>query len=338
MVTFGQARDAYANQAGLRSAHTHSAYMRAIDVFLEFLNDREWIEKLPIYKKLTTSPDELPLNAMQAEDEALIGAFALWMRTPARTGDKRPYSPATLELRLAGIKSWFEFMQGRGWLPDGFSAENAFAKLKSDIAPQKNKPAKAVTLTQDLTRLMDYYSGLTPSKQVRSNEDRLQRWELTRQRNHALVQMLSETGGQISGILSLNTDTFLARENTAVLQMQGKGGHSYQIVLSNSLPAIYRYLAMREIPPERAAFIPLFVSHDARYEMQRMSRVIAWRIVQRGARGVGLPEVSPHDFRHWRAQQLIQAGHSLEDVQTLLGHRSIHTIRTYYGHLASPES
>ena len=83
--------------------------------------------------------------------------------------------------------------------------------------------------------------------------------------------------------------------------------------------------------------MPLFVSHDAHYDGKRMSRVIAWRIIQRAAKGVGLPRISPHDFRHWRAQQLLKEGLSLEDVKNRLGHRSVHTVRAYYGHILDEE-
>src|SRR5690606_28104671 len=140
----------------------------------------------------------------------------------------------------AGLKHWFEFMQQKGWLPPTFSLENMFTKVKANqnTTPLGDKPAKAVQVEHNLAELMDYYIGLTPSKQIRSHEDRLRRWELTRLRNHALVQMLAETGGQISAILSLNVDAFLVHENPTVLEIQGKGGHAYSIVLSSSLPAL----------------------------------------------------------------------------------------------------
>jgi len=55
-------------------------------------------------------------------------------------------------------------------------------------------------------------------------------------------------------------------------------------------------------------------------------------VVQRAARALGLRSITPHDFRHWRATQLINAGTPLDVVQDYLGHRSVETTRAYYAH------
>jgi site-specific recombinase XerD len=338
-LTFGQARTAYANEVSSNSVHTRNAYLRSIDLCINFLNDREFENQLPIQSGLATTADELALEMLQTGDELILWYFALWMQAPGQTGEKRPYSFSTIELRLAGSQRWFEFMATRKWLPATFSLDNAVSQLKTNFVTQRSerKVEKNKRVDNDLQPLLDYYSHQAAPKYIQMSEDRLHRWELTTLRNHALVQMLAETGGQISAILSLNLDIFLVRQSPMGIQVKGKGGHSYSILLANSLPAIYSYLSRREIDPEKASVTPLFVSHDARYEAQRMSRIIAWRIIQRAAHGTGLPEVSPHDLRHWRAQQLIQAGHSLEEVRELLGHRSVHTIRAYYGHISEQE-
>jgi integrase len=93
------------------------------------------------------------------------------------------------------------------------------------------------------------------------------------------------------------------------------------------MPAIRSYIRARGAADKE---VPLFVSHDRRYDGHRMSRVVAWRVVQRAARAVGLGKLGPHDFRHWRAKQLIAAGYTLDAVQEYMGHRSIETIRAFY--------
>jgi site-specific recombinase XerD len=169
--------------------------------------------------------------------------------------------------------------------------------------------------------------------------DRIQRWELTRLRNCALMHVLAETGGRISEILSLNLSNFperyLNKDEVLRVEVIGKGGHTYYLRFLDSLPAIRAYIRARGANLRAASYqgdVPIFVSHDTRYDGHRMSRVIAWRVVQRAARALGLHTLTPHDFRHWRATQLINAGHPLDVVQDYLGHRSVETTRAYYAH------
>ena len=121
------------------------------------------------------------------------------------------------------------------------------------------------------------------------------------------------------------------QEKIIQIEVVGKGGHPYQLELNQALPMIKDYLRIRRV--NDALEVPLFISHDPRYNGNRMSRVVAWRIVRRAAKVLDLGTVSPQDFRHWQAQKMITAGRSLEDVQKMLGHQSIETVRALYSHL-----
>jgi integrase/recombinase XerD len=62
-----------------------------------------------------------------------------------------------------------------------------------------------------------------------------------------------------------------------------------------------------------------------------LSRQTIWHIVKDAVRALGLYEgISPHDFRHYRATQLLNDGARLEDVQAILGHAHIGTTRDVY--------
>lgn len=334
-LSFGEARSRYANEARVKSSHTLDAYLRAVDLFLAFLGDRHFAKQLPIQRYAVPTVADCPIEKLTALDEPLLKCFAEWLQTPSES-DNRPYAASTVELRLAGVMRWFEFIEERGWLPDDFSLKNAVEQIKARATPNKQtREVKTVDTKPDLTSMVEYYDRQKPPKQYKPETERYYRWEMSRLRNAALLKTLAETGGQISAILSINMDAFAREEKPLQVNVIGKNGYPYRITLNDSLPAIWNYVKKRDISPEKLAETPVFVSHDKAYDGQRMSRIIAWRIVQRAAKAVGLLSVSPHDLRHWRAQQLIEAGHSLEEIQEMLGHRSLHTVKIYYGHLVS---
>lgn len=325
-TSFGEARSRFENQARVRSAHTQAAYLRAVDLFLDYLGDKSFATRLPIQTHTIPAAGECPIEKLTADDEPILKNFVQWLQ--------QSYADSTVELRLAGVQRWFEFIESQGWLPAGFSLKNAITLIKDRPTMKKQSAeTRAIVAKPDLTAMLTYYETLKPPKHYKPDTERYARWEMTRLRNAALLQTLGETGGQISAILSINADVFSGHEKPLFVNVVGKNGYAYRITLNDSLPAIWTYLQKRDIAPEKAAETPVFISHDAGYEGSRMSRIIAWRIVQRAAKAVGLASVSPHDLRHWRAQQLIEAGFSLEQIREQLGHRSLHTVKIYYGHL-----
>jgi integrase len=340
-LTFGEARDTYLNRATLKSPHTVDSYGRAITLFFDFLADRSGSQGLPLQKEHYVLPEDIPVSMLSEDDTPLFLHFAQWLLSPSsgKTGDQRPYKPSTVELRIAGVQNWFQFLDDYGWLPGEFKLAKAKRIVRDELRgrPSRSGPPSP---PEHIEEVIYYYDALELPKHLRKPEvdqDRVRRWELTRLRNRALSHALAETGGRISEILSLNLDDFperyLHKQEVLRVEVIGKGGHAYYLRFFDSLPAIRDYIHARgsDLRAIRGD-VPLFVSHDPRYDGSRMSRIVAWRIVQRAARALGLRSITPHDFRHWRATQLINAGHSLDVVQDYLGHRSVETTRSYYAH------
>jgi site-specific recombinase XerD len=76
----------------------------------------------------------------------------------------------------------------------------------------------------------------------------------------------------------------------------------------------------------------LFISHAKtrpEYRGKPLSRYGAWRVVDRAARDIGLAHVHPHDFRHWRATDLLRKGVQLDQVRKFLNHSSISVTEMY---------
>jgi integrase len=342
-MTFGEARAAYLQRATLKSRHTMDAYDRAITLFFDFLEDRGSPSRaLPIQNRQFTVAEEIPLSALIADDAPILLQFAQWQlaSNSGKPGDKRPYKPSTVNLRVSGVQNWLQYLDDFNWLPPGFPLAKARRIVRDELSarPGRGGPPQP---PDHMEEVIYYYDTLELPKRLRKptvSEDRIRQWELTRLRNRALLHCLAETGGRVSEVLSLNLNAFpvrnLQQKEVLRVEVMGKGGHPYYLRFFDSLPVIREYIHARgaDLRASSQGSIPLFVSHDSRFEGSRMSRVIAWRVVQRAARALGLCSVTPHDFRHWRATQLINAGHSLDVVQEYLGHRSVETTRAYYAH------
>ena len=338
-LTLDEAYSVYLQRGNFQSVHTLASYRRAIEMFFDFLRDRSLDPQLPIQQPHgAIQPEDLLLDDLSEGDIPIFSNFAHWLFAPSsgRRHDRRPYRLATVELRLAGVQHWFHFLDEQGWLPQPFDLNRA-KSVVWDKLHRRQKQDQAQTVSERLDEVTEYYDGLPLPPHLRrsdANPDRVRQWELTRLRNSALLHALADTGGRISEILSLNANDFLGDRLQRQLQIKvtGKGGHTYHLNFVHSLAAIHAYLTSRgdDLHVLASTQVPLFVSHDPRYDGHRMSRVVGWRIVQRAARALSLREITPHDFRHWRAMQLLGDGYSIDEVQEYLGHRSVETTRLYY--------
>jgi integrase len=133
----------------------------------------------------------------------------------------------------------------------------------------------------------------------------------------------------VSEVLSLDRSDFEGISGDYVVRRRvtGKGGSEYDLRFLKSVEPIKAYLAARDDQES-----PLFISHHWRSPGARLTRGAAYRVVSGAAKALGLESVSPHDLRHWRATQLVNAGQPLDVIQDMLGHQSVETTRAYYAH------
>jgi site-specific recombinase XerD len=339
--TLGDSYRHYLNHADLNSAHTLAAYSRSIELFFQFLADRNETLLLPIQARVYTTPEEIELHQLTQDDQPIFLRFAKWLQVIPKgqvsRNDKRPYARATVELRLAGVLNWFQYMDKQGWLPNAQWLQQASAFLRDYLNDPQAKREKQIAPPPDLQAVVTFFDSQSMPSSLKSSTDaaKIELWETKRLRNRALLYCLAETGGRISEVLSLNMEMLPARRpaanNPVLIEVIGKGGHRHTLRLQEALAALYDYLK------ERAKIVSggfggqaVFISHDPRYQGSRMSRIVAWRVVHRAANAVGFPDISPQDFRHWRALQLLGKGASPQEVQAYLGHRSIDTVRSFY--------
>jgi site-specific recombinase XerD len=307
MPTYAETIETFLDEMrGFRSEHTRRNYRRALDLFCQYA--------------------QKPRDSLGAADVAVLVRFAQWLL------DEHGLAPATVRLYLSACRQYFEWLGVHDHLPPAFPLPKALKalanKLKSGgVFRVDRRPPEP---PEGIEQVIHFYDNLPMPPTLEGKPDRAGRWGLERLRNCALLRCLAESGRRISEVLSLRAGDFppAAFEGNKVwrVEVEGKGGHKYYLRFLRALPHIERYILARGEIGEGAA---LFVAHSKRYDDQPLSRFAAWKIVDEARRALGLPRIHPHDFRHWRATVLVNAGEPLDVVQDFLGHRSVETTRAY---------
>jgi len=136
-----------------------------------------------------------------------------------------------------------------------------------------------------------------------------------------IIWMLLLTGARKQEVLQARwADIDLDRKRWHIAQT--KAGRARNVPLSDTLVEMLRKLPSREGSPYVFPCPKTGEPYKAIYNV--------W---DRARKKAGLPDVRLHDLRHSFASFLINSGHSLYEVQKLLGHHSI-SVTERYAHLA----
>lgn len=150
-----------------------------------------------------------------------------------------------------------------------------------------------------------------------------------------VLAVLYGTGLRIGELERLNIDDWNAAEGT--LRVFGaKTGRERILPVSDGVrQCIEAYLPYRQNCLEKAGRLDeraLFVGPSS----SRMRRGQTRLGISRLAAKAGIPRVTPHQFRHTCASDLLESGVSLPEVKGMLGHVVI-TSTMRYVHVADPE-
>jgi integrase len=75
----------------------------------------------------------------------------------------------------------------------------------------------------------------------------------------------------------------------------------------------------------------VFIAKDSGCDTyHKADNVTLWRWCKRIGMLIGIPELHPHDFRHTGATLLKNRGMALEDISTLLNHKSTDVTNKFY--------
>jgi integrase/DNA-binding XRE family transcriptional regulator len=210
--------------------------------------------------------------------------------------------------------------------------------------------ATLMAVTAALNTTMDYLCGMTDDPRPRESRgipedleplvERLERLEPEERKKvidgfiHMLDIMADLAASEEEWPPDIQESELVAlklrdydRKRGQVMIRHGKGDKTRVIFVGNATrQAIWRYLAERGDLPDSA---PLFATHDGkpldRYNVYKMLHLIGRR--------AGVRNVYPHRFRHTFAIAFLRNGGNPLELQEMLGHARLDTVRIYV-HLA----
>ena len=301
------------------------------------------------FPQMTMFLREVGLNSERTERAYRAGlrGFADWLQvhgphhdlestwplapTPLKTADVLGYrswllsnrAMATTTTYVAAVLNYLHFLDGVDQLPEGIQL-GKLAQQRKRRRVERNQAASVVDLDearQKIPQIVAYYQQrpLPPTDDAYNRRRSLLR-------DRALVNLLYSTAARLSEVLALNrTQVGNGRSQTATIIGKGQRPRTLHI-MPYAQKAIQVYLAART-----DANPALFVSHSRNAGGARLTQSGAHNVVKKAVKAQKLePSLSAHDFRHYRATQLLREGMPLEVVQELLGHADISTTRAIY--------
>lgn len=298
--------EAFLREAGAQSLRTESTYRSGLRLFADWLQH---------FRKAGYAKTEAwPLQPDRLSTDIVL-EYRNWLLANR--------SRATVTTYMAAVSGYLNYLDGHDRLPETVQ----LGKLQRQMARrqiERNQAENVIDLDmarQDIPRIVAYYDELPLPPE---NDDYNRR--LTLLRNRAIVKMLYSTAARISEVVSLNRAN-VGNGRAAYATIVGKGNKGRTLhIRGYAREAVVAYLAER-----RDGNPALFVSHSRNSQSARLTITSVHNVVKRAVRALGLHDsLSAHDFRHYRATQLLRAGMPLEVVQEFLGHADVTTTRNIY--------
>ena len=149
------------------------------------------------------------------------------------------------------------------------------------------------------------------------------------EKHRLMVQLMYSAGLRVSEMISLKVKDLELDKGYGYVR-SGKGNKDRLFIVAETLkPEIKKLIGQENLQQENFLFNS---NRDKKYDVRSLQQII-----KKAAKKIKLQKViSCHTLRHSFATHLIENGCSLNDVQSLLGHKSPETSMIYV-HIASPK-
>ncbi len=213
-------------------------------------------------------------------------------------------SKSSIERKIAVIKSFFKFLQRKGFID-----ENPARLLKF---PRKEKYLPSVFNIDDLFNLLDL-----PDKSTAMGL-----------RDSVILELMYGTGVRVSELVGLDLND--VDISNGRIRVRGKGKKERIIPIAQEvIDMIIEYQKVMPNVVVKGKFIETEALIINKLGSRMTDRSIR-RLVETYLKKAGLPlNYSPHSFRHSFATHLLENGADLRSIQELLGHESLSTTQKY---------
>jgi integrase/recombinase XerD len=237
-----------------------------------------------------------PLAVTHSDLAAFVASLA------SGDGDRPPVAPATLQRKVACLRSFHRHLRRQGILE-----VDPTANLR---APRQSRRLPHVLSRDEVTKLLEQPKGTEPSAL----------------RDRALLELMYACGLRASEAIDLETTDLDL--DAGVLRARGKGSKERLVPVGSAAAravTIYLSRGRPKLVGDRLES-RLFVNHRG----GGLTRQGLYKIVQRHAATAGLADaMSPHTLRHTFATHLLAGGCDLRSLQEMLGHADIATTQLY---------
>jgi integrase len=134
----------------------------------------------------------------------------------------------------------------------------------------------------------------------------------------------------LSGVVQQQGSHFQKRDDHwAIIDLYGKGGH----IRTVPVPAWVKVCLDEWLTAAKIEDGVVFrcVSRTGKVWGSGITEKVVWWVVRECAEKAGIERLAPHDLRRTCARLCHSAGGELEQIQFLLGHRSVETTERYLG-------
>jgi integrase/recombinase XerD len=289
-------------------ADVPAAQRRLTDLTLEFLATLElerglsrntleaYRSDLQQYGAFLGRRERDPLAATPADLSAFVSELA------AGLDGRRPVAPATLQRKIACLRSFYRHLRREQILDQDPTSE---------LRPPRSRARLPKVLSRDeVNRLLEQPRGLSPAAL----------------RDRALLETMYACGLRASEAITLELGELDLE--AGILRARGKGSKERLVPIgSKAIATLHTYLAQGRprlvgLDDESRVFVNL--------RGHGLSRQGLYKIVQGHAASAGLEHrMSPHTLRHTFATHLLAGGCDLRSLQEMLGHADIGTTQIY---------